>query len=162
MCSVSSFPHFPLLQLLVAFGAISFTFVIFRLSSFNTFIDHRKTVLRGVFREVCEAYPDLLLLIQNIANTGARDKELRILERIHPVARYLASDIHGFRRRYQRLLLFLFIVILLLIAAGIFVVYVDNIPLSYSCVCGTVIVIWMFYVWSSLRLERPKESRFGA
>jgi hypothetical protein len=63
---MNSFPHFPLIQLLAALGAISFTFVIFRLTSFNTFVDHRKTALRTIFREVCEAYPDLLLLIQNI------------------------------------------------------------------------------------------------
>jgi hypothetical protein len=74
---------------------------------------------------------------------------------VHPAARYLAEEIHRFRRRYSWLLGILLIEIIALTVVAVALAIVDQGSFFYPLLSGIVLVIWMFLVWKSLRLERP-------
>ena len=67
------------LPILATVGAMTLTFTLFRLSAFNNFVDVRKTTIRHVFRELCEAFPDLLVLVQNIGKSRPPKRGNRVV-----------------------------------------------------------------------------------
>jgi hypothetical protein len=157
---MNSSSQFPLLPVFAALAATAVAFGLYRLTSLNTFIDHRKNALRSVFREVCEVYPDLILLIQNIGKTGKPMKEITILKSLHPVAACLAEEIQGFRNRYKKLSRRLggLLTILALTALGLALAlhYISGFQFTAFVVA---IFLWLLILRSFLRLEKRKELR---
>lgn len=152
--------QFPLLPFLAALAATSVALAMYRLTSINTFVDHRKNVLRSVFREVCEVFPDLILLIQNIGKTGEPKREVAILQSLHPVAGCLAEEIQGLRKRYnklkRRLTRLLTVVALLGLVLALALNYISS--FQFIIFVGAMFA-WLLAVGSFLRLEKPKELR---
>ena len=152
--------QFPLLPFLAALAATSVAVAIYRLTSINTFVDHRKNVLRSVFREVCEVFPDLILLIQNIGKTDELGREVAILQALHPVAGLLAVEIHGMRGRYNKLTRRLIKVLAFLTFVGlILALELNYISRFQFLVFLPTISLWLLILGSFVRLEKRKELR---
>jgi TRAP-type uncharacterized transport system fused permease subunit len=153
--------QFPLLPFLAALVATSVAAAMYRLTSINTFIDHRKNVLRSVFREVCEAFPDLILLVQNVGKTGDPKREAFILRSVHPVAGCLAEEIQRLRKRYGKLKRRLTTLLAIISISGLVLALSLKYISALQCAFLTVAVfVWLLILGSFLRLEKKKDLRF--
>jgi hypothetical protein len=158
---MSSSSHFPLLQLFAALAATAVGLALYRITSINTFIDHRKNILRSVFREVCEVFPDLILLIQNIGKTRDARSEVAIVRALHPSAGSLAEEIQRLRSHYNKLkrLLVLFLTVLAVLAL-IFAFAWGDVSQTQLIGFALAILVWLMFIGSFLRLERHKELEY--
>jgi hypothetical protein len=94
----------PLLQWGFYLVALVVGATVYRLTALNTFVDHRKTVLRNHLAKEIGEHSELLTVIQNVGKVGVlRDAEQQLFEMLSPGCRDLVRQIYKYRKAYALL-----------------------------------------------------------
>ena len=142
-----------------ALGAMTLAFALYRLASINSFIDNRKNLIRSVFREACEAFPELSVLVQKLGRSGESAREIELLVCIHPVLEELVKDISALRERYKQTVARALVLIVLLLAITCFVaVFAFNVSVGHVVIAAAAVTLWLLVLWGSVQLRKPRGS----